>query len=219
MEPREKYNQQKRQVYDYVRALCGDSITQLALALQAAETSDKKLIAEVEARGKELRNLEERIDTLSAHIIALEQPVASDLRSFITYIKIVIDFERISTHAVSLATASQRMSHEFLKVFLPEIRALVQDGNAMLGLAMDALETREVERLSSIPEMDERIDKRYKALTKEVTSLMKRDQSTIEDGVVMLMLLRFLERLGDHVTNIAEWVYYARTGKHIEFND
>ena len=219
MVPREKFNAEKRQLYEYSQLLCSDTIRQLESALEAAEKADLSLCESVSRQGEHLRQLEQIIDDMAARIIALEAPVAGDLRLFITYIKVGSDFERISRHAEHLARSTQTIHDGFMKAFIPRIRTMVETTITMLKAIGTALAEPETDALEQIPHLDDVIDGIYKEMREEVSARLKSDISLVEDGVAFLMLLRYLERAGDHATNIAEWIYFARTGKHIDLND
>lgn len=219
MIPREKFNAEKRQLFEYSRLLCSDSIRMLESALLAAENSDPSLCESVSHQGLHLRELERMIDEMAARIIALEAPVAGDLRLFITYIKVGSDFERISRHAERLARSTQTIHTEFIALFMPKVTQMVQTSIGMLQSIGRALENPAYAGLEEIPGQDDVIDRLYKELSLEVSTRLKADVSLMEDGMAFLMLLRYMERVGDHATNIAEWIHFARTGQHIDLNN
>ena len=218
MIPREKFNAEKRQLFEYSRLLCSDSVRILESALEAVEKNDPSYLESVNQQGIHLRELDRMIDEMAARIIALEAPVAGDLRLFITYIKVGSDFERISRHAERLARSTQSIKPDFLQKFLPRIDTMVRTSIAMLESIGLAMEDTEYQGLGQISRQDDVIDQIYRELSVEVSSQLRSDASLMEDGLAFLMLLRYLERVGDHATNIAEWIHFARTGKHIDFN-
>lgn len=219
MVPREKFNAEKRQLFEYASLLCSDSIRILEASLEAAESGDALQSESVSRQGEHLRALEKLIDDMAARIIALEAPVAGDLRLFITYIKVGSDFERISRHAERLARSGQTVGRGFLRDFLPRIREMVECSVAMLRSIAAAMEDPAYQGLQDIPALDDKVDAIYKELSVQVSARLRQDVSQMEDGMAFLMLLRYLERVGDHATNIAEWIHFAHTGRHIDLND
>jgi len=219
MVPREKFNAEKRQLFEYARLLCSDSIRILESSLEAAESADPLQSESVSRQGTHLRELEKLIDDMAARIIALESPVAGDLRLFITYIKVGSDFERISRHAERLARSTQTISFDFMAIFMPKVRIMVATAIEMLHSIAQAMADQSYQGLQSLSNLDDVIDKLYKELSVEVSAYLRENVNKIEDGMAFLLLLRYMERVGDHATNIAEWIHFARTRQHIALND
>ncbi|MFW6363749.1 MAG: phosphate signaling complex protein PhoU [Spirochaeta sp.] len=152
-------------------------------------------------------------------IIATEQPVAEDLRTLITCIKLAADIERIGDHARHLAKAVDRVSRKGTESSLPRLRRMSELGIGMLHDVLTAFMDGDAELAKSVAEQDDQIDSLHKSVYREIISYMQEDKTHIEDGTRLLLLCRFLERVGDHVTNMCEWVVYAKTGRHLELND
>jgi len=218
MEPREKYRQEKIALKNYVLELGHSTIKQVHLALRAIGEKNPALSTEISEGTANARSLERVIDEVSTRMIALESPVASDLRNIVMYIKIVGNFERINVHATKLAKAYQLVNRDFLDRYVSHVEDMVNIALRMLDIVLDAIDREEAGQVSEIPALDDAIDTIYATNRTKVIAAMQDDKRSIDDGVALLTLLRFSERLGDHVTNIAEWVYYSVTGKHIELN-
>jgi phosphate transport system protein len=216
MEWREKYRMELEQLHGELRTMGRMTTVQLKAGLRAVETGDEELAAKVIADDKSIDALQARIEDIGTKLIAMEQPVAQDLREIVSTIKIVSSIERIADHAKHLAKGASRISGDKAKAFLPTIREMAERGIAMLEKALTAFDSADVELAKEVAAMDSEIDAIKRELTVKIMDFMKSDPGNIEEGASLLFLNRFMERLGDHVTNLCEWVYFTKTGSHIE---
>ena len=191
---------------------------QLQRGLRAIENRDLKLAKDVIARDHEIDNLQTEIDDSCVKLIAMEQPVAGDLREIVSSIKIVSSIARIGDHAKHLAKGSKRLSNTGREQFLPIIKEMAEKGIHMLETAVTAFVHQDISLAGEVAALDNEIDDLKKKLSKKIIAFMKASPANVEEGANLLFLNRFMERLGDHVTNLCEWVYFAKTGEHIELN-
>ncbi len=191
----------------------------LHMAMQALSTDNLELAQNILLNDKKIDRMQAEIDDLVMQIIAMEQPVASDLRGLIAGIKIVAEIERIGDHARHIASTTAKISREALEPLLPRITAMNNTGISMLHDAMTAFMNTDDQMAETIARRDDKIDELYDLSYQEILSLMQSSTKRIPDGAILLMVCRYLERLGDHVTNICEWVVYAGRCEHIELNE
>jgi phosphate transport system protein len=153
-----------------------------------------------------------RIDAMVASLIALEQPVASDMRLVITAIKISTDLERMGDLAANIAArALTLMDYPELHpaIVLTEIAGLVE---SMVLRSLDAFVRRDAQIARDVLASDNGVDAMRAGIHHEVVELMRRDPGTIERALNHLIVARSLERIGDHARNIAEGVIYLVQG-------
>ncbi len=190
----------------------------LRRALTALQNQDKNLAGEVK-RGDDLINrmqleLEDRVTT----IIATEQPVAGDLRELITALKVVADLERIGDHAVHVAKAVIKLADKPYLKPLNHIGKMTETGIAMVREALTAFMDRDAAKAEAVARMDDEIDSHHRQLIEELLHIMKEHPEHVEQATRLILLSRFLERMGDHVTNICECIVYSTNGRHVELN-
>jgi len=101
---------------------------------------------------------------------------------------------------------------------LPRVRVLGNKALAMLHDALTALIDRDADKAKEVAQRDAEVDELHRALTQDALEIMKADTGGVEAGQQIILLSRYLERIGDHVTNICQWIVYARTGAHVEFD-
>jgi phosphate transport system protein len=152
-------------------------------------------------------------------LIALQQPMASDLRRIATVLKVVTDLERMADHAVSIGKATIRLKNETYVKPLIDIPRMAGLAQSMVREALKAYIDRDIDKCYQIGKDDHQVDALYKEIYNELIGIMKDKPETVNQGTQFLFVAHYLERIGDHATNLAEWVIYLVTGKLEELND
>jgi phosphate transport system protein len=189
----------------------------LGAAMRALTESDPNLIAELMLGDEPVNHLQLEIDDRCFKLLALYQPMAVDLRTIVSVVKINADLERVGDLAVNIAEAAQRyIQHPPVKplIDLPQMGQLAQQ---MLHDALDAFVTRSVPKAQLVLSEDDRLDALKDQIFRELLTYMLGNPKTIEPGIDLVLIARHLERVGDHATNIAEDVIFivdARDVRH-----
>jgi len=186
----------------------------LGQAIEALEKNDPEMAEEVISRDKAIDQLEADIEELAVQMIARRQPVALDLRQIITAIRIAGDLERIGDLGKNISKRTLAIAGE------------PQPKRAMLGLkhmglqslqqlkdVLDAYASRDAEKAKRIWSDDYEIDAMYNSLFRELLTYMMEDPRSITLSTHLLFGAKNIERIGDHVTNIAEMVFFMKTGE------
>jgi phosphate transport system protein len=183
-------------------------------AATSLETRDEELAEKVRKNDKEIDALEERINQEAARLIALRAPAATDLRTVLSVLKISSNLERIGDYAKNLAKRTSALVH-----MAPvgdsggSIRRMAKAVNAMLKDALDAYIQRDADLALDVRDRDREIDQIYNALFREFLTFMMEDPRNITACMHLHFIAKNLERMGDHVTAIAEQVIYLVTGQ------
>jgi len=190
---------------------------QVADALQCLETGSRALADQVLRHEAVINLLERAIDDLVGRIIARRQPAAGDLRLLTALIKSTTDLERIGDEAKKIALRARKLSSGER---LPLLRGgeIARMGRLALGLlraSLSSLERLELEHTVQVVRQDEEVNDAFRAILRELISYMIEDPRTISDCLDMTLVAKGLERVGDHATNIAEYVVYAVAGKDV----
>lgn len=180
---------------------------------------DKKLAQEVIDHDIEINDMEVRLEKKSFEMIALQQPVTTDLRTIITIMKASSDLERMGDHAVSVAKSTIRLKG------LPRILEVEKEINEMSNYVKKMVDNVLVAYVKTdekdarmIAKMDERVNDYFQKIYDMTTNKMEKESDTIISGTDYLHVAGYLERVGDYVTNICEWIVYLATGKITELN-
>ncbi len=184
-------------------------------SIKALVDRDDALVQAVLAHEEEMDLLCIEIDDRCFTLLALQQPMASDLRFLVAAIKINSDLERIADQAVSIALRAQTlMSQPQVKplIDIPRMATLAQE---MVRKSLDAFVRRDPNLARSVIEADDQVDSFRDQVFRELLTYMMADTSTIPRALNLILLSRNLERIGDHATNIAEDVIYIVRGEDV----
>jgi phosphate transport system protein len=218
METRLQLDKQLGELYQLILRMGALVEEALEKSIVALKNDDLELAGAVIAGDDVIDGLHMQVEDRSTQIIALEQPVATDLRELITATKIGADLERIGDHARHIARVVKTLPADLVAASLPDIEQMAAIGASMVHDSLTAYVEQDAEKARSVAARDDEIDAAHKSLYESLVAMMRDRPEWIEHGVKLMFLNRYLERLGDHVTNICEWVVFAKTGDHIELN-
>lgn len=164
--------------------------------------------------------MEMEIEEHCLAILALEQPVATDLRVVSTALKIVTDLERIADYASNVAKVTVRLADEEYLKPLVDIPRMAEVDRHMLRSAIQAFLRRDVDLAYALVRDDDEVDALYNQVFRDLLARMIEDPSTavVNQATQLIMVARHLERIGDHVANFAEWVIFMVSGDRPALN-
>jgi len=163
--------------------------------------------------------LESEIEDKAIKLIAMQQPLATDLRNIFTTTKIVTDLERMADHAVDIAKITIRLKDEKYIKQLIDIPRMAKIVELMIKDSLDAYVAGDVEKAYAVCKRDDEVDDIYKEVFKELLQLMLENPKTVNQATQFLFICKFLERIADHTTNICEWTIYLVTGEKVDLNE
>jgi len=187
-------------------------------AVESLEKLDEKAATQVIKNDDLIDDYLTKIDELSLRLIALQQPMASDLRIIGTALKIATDLERIADHAVDIAKITIRFAGEELVKPLEIIPQMAEIAIEMLQESLLSYTERDVHRAAALAEKDDRVDKLYSTVMQEIMGMMSSEYVRNRQLTHLLFVAHYLERVADHATNIGEGVIYMVTGKRKDLN-
>lgn len=191
--------------------------TQLSDAVKALAKENVKLAEEVMKRDKRINAIEEELDVFAVRTIALRQPMAEDLRVIIAALKVGTNLERIGDYAKNVAKRSITLSNTpHIDSSVVALRHLGQEVQVMINEVLDAYLTLDVDKALAVRDKDEDVDKLHTSLFRELLTYMMEDPRNITFCAHLLFIAKNLERIGDHVTNIADQVHFAVVGTRPE---
>jgi len=197
----------------------GESVEELIYkSVESLSKLDEKAAQQVIQKDDLIDDYLTTIDELCLRLIALQQPMASDLRIIGTALKIATDLERIADHAVDIAKITIRFAGEELVKPLEVIPQMAEIAIEMLHESLLSYTERDVHRAASLAEKDDRVDKLYSTVMQELMGMMGTDYNRNRQLTHLLFVAHFLERVADHTTNIGEGVIYMVTGKRKDLN-
>lgn len=185
-------------------------------SLESLVERDSGLARSVIASDIEVDRLELEIDQLCMETLALQQPMARDLRLITTAMKIATDLERIADHAVNVCERAIELNEEpQLKPFI-DIPLMARKAQEMVNGALDAFVKRDARAARSVIMRDDELDRRMGQIFRELLSYMLEDPQTISRALRLTFVAKYIERMGDQATNICEQVVYMAEGSVIK---
>jgi len=201
---------------DYLRsrllemsALVEDSVYRSILCLADKDPKQAQTVLRNEA---EINRMEIEIDDLATQLLALQQPMATDLRLLTSAIKINNDLERMGDLAVNIVERALSLINEPLIKPLVDIPAMASRVQSMIRRSLDSFVKRDGELARTVLVSDDAVDELRDLIYEELMDYMERDSKTIRQGINLMFIARNLERLADHATNIAEDVLFLVEG-------
>ncbi|SHE76601.1 phosphate signaling complex protein PhoU [Caloramator proteoclasticus] len=187
-------------------------------AVTSLKNQDLELAKEIYTEDDAIDEMELKIEKDCLNLIALQQPMAKDLRRIASALKIITDLERIGDHAVNIAKITLEIGNESLMKPLIDIPKMAEIAQNMIKLSLDAFVNQDIEIAKRAAEMDEEVDKLYDTVINEVFQYIQKDSKFLNQGIKLLFVGRYLERVADHTTNICERIIYMVTGERVEIN-
>lgn len=191
----------------------------LSDSVKALKTQDVELAHKVIESDDEIDAMEFVVEDKCLKLIALQSPLAKDLRVIATALKIITDLERIADYAVDIAKITIKLSQEKYIKELIDIPRMTEIAVNMVKGSIDAYVKLDTEEADNVAKMDDELDGLYKQVFRELLLIMMEDPKTVHQATSFLLIARYLERIGDHVTNICERVIYCVTSEHVNLND
>jgi phosphate transport system protein len=188
------------------------------LAVQAFENKNSELAKEVIVRDEKANTLTDKISKQNLSLIALQAPVATDLRTLGAYLKIVTDLERIGDLAVSIAKAVVRLDNTNKTLPFFDIINMANEVKHILDIVIQSFISEDIKNVRSLNEMDDVIDSLHRKNVEIIESTLEKEPGHFKEAIQYIKLLHALERIGDHATNIGEWTVYMKTGNIADLN-
>lgn len=192
-------------------ALCEDAIAYASRTL----LGEANLAEQVYKTDHEIDQKERDIENLCMRLLLKQQPVASDLRLVSSALKMISDMERIGDQASDIAEISSFVQAREVESNL-HIRDMAEATIRMVTQSIDSFVKKDLQIAQEVIRYDDVVDDLFNKVKEELIGLIAEDSSSGEFCIDMLMIAKYFERIGDHATNIAEWVEFSITGVHKE---
>ena len=185
----------------------------IAMASEALTGLDSDLAKRVASVGAQIDESERTIETICLKLLLRQQPVARDLRSISAAMKMITDMERIGDQAEDIVDLIPKMAARADEKY-PKIREMAKAAQWMVTGAVDAYVKQDLELAHAVMKHDDIVDDYFNRVKKGIIDIIAQDPADGEYALDLLMIAKYFERIGDHCTNIAEWVEFSVTGVH-----
>ena len=185
----------------------------IALASQALTGWDAELVQKVNTIGGQIDESERTIETICMKLLLRQQPVARDLRQISAAMKMITDMERIGDQAEDIVEIVPYMNAHPDEKY-PKIREMAKAAQVMVTEAVDAYVKQDLKLARKVMAHDDVVDDYFTQVKNGIIDIIATEPSQGEYALDLLMIAKYFERIGDHCTNIAEWVEFSVTGIH-----
>ncbi len=211
---RHSFDKELEQLHDLMVKMAGLVEESIENSIMALKRQDLELARKVYESDDEVDELEGRIEKICINLIARQQPLAKDLRTISTALKIITDMERIADHAADIAELTIRMADmKYIKP-LVDIPHMAELAKKMVIRSIDSYIKQDIALAQEVCDSDDEVDDLFSKIVLELINIMKNNPETVEQATDFMFIVKYLERIGDHATNIAEWVVFNVTGSH-----
>jgi len=185
--------------------------------IKALVTQDIDLAKYVIDSDEQINRQERDIESLCLKLLLQQQPVARDLRQISSALKMITDMERIGDQASDISeiiVTLLKREESYIK-HLDHIQSMAKETSVMLVGSVDAFVNRNQLQAAAVIEKDDVVDDLFRKVQSELVQLIHEDPNCGEQATDLLMIAKYFERIGDHATNISEWVIFSLTGEHV----
>ena len=194
----------------HMGAACEEIIAMASQALTGLDTELEKKVAVV---GAQIDESERTIETICMKLLLRQQPVARDLRQISAAMKMITDMERIGDQAEDIVDLIPKMVVRADEKY-PKIREMAKAAQRMVTEAVDAYVKQDLDLAHAVMKHDDIVDDYFNQVKKGIIDIIAQNPEDGEYALDLLMIAKYFERIGDHCTNIAEWVEFSVTGQH-----
>ena len=182
--------------------------------IKALVSQDVELANTVINMDDEIDAKEKEIENLCLKLLLQQQPVAKDLRLISSALKMITDMERIGDHATDISEITIELSSQKYIKKLEHIQQMSKETMVMLVQSIEAFVNKDIDKARNVIEQDDIVDNLFITVKRELIGMIHENVDAGEQATDLLMVAKYLERIGDHATNISEWVIFSITGSH-----
>lgn len=183
-------------------------------SVSALKEQNVELAKRVLENDDQVDDMEREIEERCLKLLLRHQPVARDLRFISATLKMITDMERIGDHAADISEITIMMAEKPYIKDIVHIPQMAEIAIKMVKYSIDSFVNKDIELIKKVVLMDDQVDDLFDIIKNELVDIVSGNIEHKEQAIDLLMIAKYFERIGDHAQNIAEWVYYAITGKH-----
>lgn len=211
---RNRFDRQLEQLNNELIKMGGLIEKAIEMAITGMVNQDAELARSAIEFDNEIDEQEKTIENLCLKLLLQQQPVARDLRLISSALKMITDMERIGDHAADISEITlQLVDREYIKK-LEHLKQMAKETTVMVVKSIEAFVNRNIDTAKEVIKNDDVVDNLFDEVKSELIKLISVNTDNGEQAADLLMIAKYFERIGDHATNIAEWVIFSITGSH-----
>lgn len=211
---RNRFDQELAALHNLLIEMGAASQQSIESAKGALVNQDVQLAQRAHDFEREVDEKEKEVERRCLHLLLQQQPVASDLRVISTALKIITDLERIADQACDISELAMRMAGQKYIKQLVDIPQMADAAIKMVKESIDAFVVGDIDLAHRVIQEDDIVYHLFDLVKNDLIDLIRQDANNGEQAVDLLMVAKYFERIGDHATNVAEWVVFSITGEH-----
>ncbi len=211
---RDNYEKQLKKLNDEMIEMGSMIEAAIEKAINALITQDVALAEQAIDADDEIDRQEKEIENLCLKLLLTQQPVATDMRQISSALKMITDMERIGDHAADISELTLLMAGTPYIKKLEHIQKMAKETMVMLVESIEAYVELNLEKAQAVIVHDDIVDDLFNTVKKELIQMIHDNADNGEQAADLLMVAKYLERIGDHAANISEWVIFYLTGVH-----
>jgi len=214
-----------RTTFEHEMKVLTESLEEMGLQIEhafdvlfeAIEKMDENTLQDIIDRDHLINDMEYNIEGRCLALITRQQPIAKDLRTVYATLKVVTDMERAGDQAADIAELFLRLKDTNLSDYSVHIPKMIEETKKLIHNAVDAFVKRDKEAGAAVIKGDDVVDDLFNKVKEDIVETLKKENCNIDDCVDVLMIAKYLEKVGDHAENIGEWEIFQEKGSINEF--
>jgi len=212
---RSKFDRQLAKLHDMLIDMGAMIEKAITFAIHALVQQDEAMAKQAIAFDAEIDQMEKEIEAMCLRLLLQQQPVARDLRVISAALKMITDMERIGDQAADISEITLFLINETYIKKLEHIPLMAAATSKMVTESIDAYVKMDLELAQHVIDSDDVVDELFVSVKNDLIDMIQQDKSYGTQAIDLIMIAKYFERIGDHATNIAEWVVFSITGKHV----
>ena len=212
---RNKFEQQLAKLNDMLIDMGAMIEKAITMAIQALENQNEALAKQAVEYDYEIDHMEKEIEAMCLRLLLQQQPVAKDLRLISAALKMITDMERIGDQAADISEITLFLIGETFIKKLEHIPQMAEATAKMVTESIEAYVKMDLELAQQVIDYDDVVDNLFDTVKHDLIEMIQADKTNGEQAIDLIMIAKYFERIGDHATNIAEWVVFSITGRHV----
>lgn len=212
MSPRTLFEQELNQLRDDLKKMCFQVEAVYDRLFTAMEVKDEETILVILEQDRVVKDMEKNIEFRCLSLITKQHPVARDLRTVSASLKVVTDIKRVGDIVTDMAELILRLQMKDVSVYSENLLLMIKESKALLHNAVGAFLRRSKEEAEDVIAGDDKVDELFSRVKDDLVVHLKEETADADDCIDILMLAKYLEKIGDHAVNVGEWEIFQETG-------
>jgi len=216
--PRKYFDQELKKLNQQMIKMALMISDRIEKTIRVLKTDDRELAQQVVLGDREIDSLEQENEKFCMNLLAMQQPLACDLREIAACLKILTDMEREADQCADICEILETGTLDPNSLLINNVVQMMGMAQSMFQRAMNVFLSGDIEEAKAVCKEDDEVDAAFGKLVLEICASISKNPEQVMKEVDLLFIIKYIERMGDHATNIAEWVIYRGTGEHPDLN-